>query len=251
MRCAITGANGFVGGLLTEVCLEYGWDVDALVRRDAPALASRGATVRHYDLAGPGTPDLAGADVLIHCAYAPGGNNAGAARRLFTAARAQGVRIAFISSVAALGIHRSIYAQEKRTIEALLDPNRDIVLRPGLIIGDGGLFGAMTRAVRRFHLAPIPHGAFAVSIIEADAFAQAAFAIVRRGATGVHVLCAPEQVSLRTLYQLVAKRAGVRCALVPVPYDLLLGAALVAEHLGIPLPISAENVRGLRNLAPL
>jgi len=250
MRCAITGANGFVGGLLTEVFLERAWQVVALVRSGASALERRGATVRPYDLVEARVPDFDGIDVLIHCAYAADADNLDAARRLFAGARSHGTRILFISSVAAGSTRRSRYGEEKRAIEGLLDPHRDVAIRPGLIIGDGGLFGAMTRAVRRYRLAPIPPGAFAVSTIEAGAFAQAMYEIAQEASGGVRTICAPEPISLRALYRIVAARAGVHCTIVPVPYDVLLGIALVAERLRIPLPISAENVRGLRSLAP-
>lgn len=248
MRCAVTGANGFLGGLLATAFVRAGWDVRALVRHDNPQLGRAGIASIRYDLLEDGVPALSNLDLLVHAARTTAGDNVDAARRLFAAARAGGVgRIAFISSLAAQGAQRSAYAREKRAIEALLDPQRDLIVRPGLVIGDGGLFGAMTRAVRRFPFAPLPVGEFSVYTIAAEKFVASVVTLVERAAPGCYTLCASEPSSLRDLYRDAIAYADTRCAIVPIPYGVLLALATIAGWLHMPA-VPVESVRGLLNL---
>ena len=204
-----------------------------------------------YDLARPEVPDLAGVQIVIHCAHAREQNvNRPGAERLFHAARRAGVRsIVFLSSLASDREAHSRYGREKSEIESLLDPRRDVILRPGLVVGDGGLFAAMTDSIRRFHVAPIvERGLQPVYTIEVSDLVGAAVDIVTAGGAGLYLLAAPQPRPLRELYYEIARRAQTRVLLVPVPYSMLVSALSRAERWGLPLPISAETLRGVRNL---
>ncbi|HTU68865.1 MAG TPA: NAD(P)H-binding protein [Candidatus Baltobacteraceae bacterium] len=246
---AVTGASGFVGGHLIQTFAGAGWRIDALARRETPALARMGITVRPYGLEAPAVPDLSGVDVLIHCAYGGRGADISAAKRLFEQARRSGVAsIVFVSSLLASETGSSRYAKEKFAIETMLDPARDIVLRPGLIIGGGGLFEAMTRSISRFPVAPLTEGERPVYTIAIDDLTAATFDIISEGAAGVYLLAASRPTTLRALYGEIGRRAGKRVTIVSLPYSALLATALIAERLGLHVPVTAENLRGLRNL---
>ncbi|HUE25235.1 MAG TPA: NAD-dependent epimerase/dehydratase family protein, partial [Solirubrobacteraceae bacterium] len=69
-KLVLTGANGYIGGRLVPELLSDGWDVHAVVRDPAPALAVEQTVC---DLAGAGA-DAAlasaceGADTIVHLA---------------------------------------------------------------------------------------------------------------------------------------------------------------------------------------
>jgi uncharacterized protein YbjT (DUF2867 family) len=228
----LTGASGLVGRSLADACARAGSQVRALPRE--------------------GSSDLRGLQTLIHCGRDPRGGaiNVETARQLFERARAAGAeRIVFVSSLAADADSASAYGREKAAIEALLDASRDLVLRPGLVIGDGGAFAAMSRALRRFRIAPLVAGGGAlVYTIDAERLGREAAAMIAAGATGVHALTDPEPMTLRALYTFIARREGIRIAYVPVPYRALLLTASLLERVGLRSPIAADRVRGLRNL---
>jgi nucleoside-diphosphate-sugar epimerase len=102
MKIFVTGASGFVGGALTETLAPY-HDVRALARSDGAAdtVAARGADPVRGSLATVEAGDIAGADILIHCAavtaeWAPVGEyyatNVDGTKRLLALARGCGVR---------------------------------------------------------------------------------------------------------------------------------------------------------------
>src|SRR5262245_38179723 len=69
--CLITGASGFVGSHLAEVCLQRGLTVHALARPDADVrlLQEKGALIHRGDLGEPGAlAALNGVEVVFHCA---------------------------------------------------------------------------------------------------------------------------------------------------------------------------------------
>ena len=132
---AVTGANGFVGGALC---------------RD---LAARGLTVRPlsrvagYTLAGP-VPPLDGVSAVVHCAHdmtAPRLNVDGTWRLLDAAFRAGVGQFVFVSSLAAHAGARSAYGRAKWELEQRLAHVTGLtvsVVKPGTVLGDGGLFRA-------------------------------------------------------------------------------------------------------------
>ena len=171
MRVGVTGGSGFVGGAVARAFERAGWSAVRLGRREA----------RRYDLAGPvDRTALAGLDALVHAAYAPDVDNLAALDRLRVAAREAGVQtFVFVSSFAASADAASTYGREKFRAEAVLDASRDVIVRPGLVAGDGGLYGAMRRVIVRFGMAPsFGDGAQPVYLVEADELARAIVALV-------------------------------------------------------------------------
>src|SRR5206468_3138648 len=169
----LPGASGLIGRALSAHLAARGWEVRALVRDPAgfgPPPA--GLRVGRCDL--PDTLDealLAGADAVVHAAYATREtdrerarrvNEDGTRRLLEASRRARVPRFVFVSTVAAHPEAPNYYARSKHALEGLCDPGHDLVVRPGLVLArEGhGIFQMMRGAAgsggaRRASAAPL------------------------------------------------------------------------------------------------
>lgn len=252
-RLVVTGANGFIGGHLVRHFAARGWDVVALARTP-PSETSPGWRHLRYTLeeALP-VEAFAGAHALIHCAFARGALdlNVEAARRLLAASRRAGVRRnVFLSSLSAKEHASSAYGRQKLAIERLFDGAADTVLRPGLVLGDGGLFRSTVAHVRARRPIPlIGRGQQPLQVVALDDLTRAVETVIERELAGRFVLAHPEAVPYRAFYAKVAARLGVGPRFVWVPYHLVSAALGVAEWMGLRLPVDRDNLRGLRAMS--
>ena len=252
MTCiGVTGANGFLGNALCRTFSQRGAAVVALARRPG----ADAFPLRRFDLAAPIEPELlAGIDVLVHAAYdvrpAHAAENEAGTRRLFEAARSAGVgRIVLVSSMAAQDGSASSYGRNKRAAERLLDPGTDLIVRPGLVVGEGGLFASMWRSLLRYRIAPVfSGGRQPVYTVGLTDLCEAVYALIAGGHRGIYTIANAQPVCLADLYRALAARAGRRIVLVPLPLGATLAAVSLAERWGLRLPLDSERLRGLANL---
>jgi len=256
---AITGANGFIGSNLVGHFRARGWNVLALCRGARAQAPVPGVTFEEFSLAsGAREEDLAGGDVLIHCAFVRHSKrnadsdpiNTLGTERLFEQSRRLGyVQFVFLSSLSAHDRAESHYGRHKRNLERLFDPGRDLVVRPGLTLGNGGLARSMVDAIRRSRFVPLVGGGRQpVYTIGVDELCDALYRMVEQGTSGARNLAALEPVTVRELYAGLARKVGVRCAFVPLPYLPVLVSLKIVEKLGVELPITTEHLLGLRRL---
>jgi NADH dehydrogenase len=253
LRVAITGAGGFLGAALCRQLLAAGMEVHALARRPTEW---PGVPWHAYDLTGSPPAVLAEVDVIVHAAFAMGVSgpaleelNESAAGRLLAAARAHRARFIFISSMSAHAGAVSSYGRAKWKIEQRLDPAIDTIVRPGLIIGPGGLYARMLATVRRAPILPLFYGGVQpVQPVGVAEVADALQRIVTGGITGVFNLGSAVPISLREFYRRLLAAAGVRRPIVPLPGDLTVGLLRGTERLGLRLPLTVENLLGQKHL---
>lgn len=255
---AITGATGLVGRHLCNHFAKGGWTVRALARNsNAYPFSEPGIHV--YPCCLPDTiadGALEDADVVIHCAYMTRFTNLTEAKRVnqegtwrvLELARRMGLqKFVFVSSTSAHEDARSYYGRSKYTLEKSLDPDRDLVIRPGLVLAtDGGLFQRMSRMVQHSRLVPVIGGGHQIlQTVHIDDLCAAFERVINLGLTGRIVVADREGLTLRRLLQLIAQYQGRRCVTVPVPYWPLLVTFRLSELLRVRLPISSENLMGL------
>ncbi len=256
-RIGITGATGFIGRHLLAHFAARGDAVVAFQRGPAAAARPRVTVVPFVlpDRFDPG--DLAGLDAIVHGAlveHGPGTPDADAinregARRVLAAARTHGVRVVFLSTLSAHPEAESHYGRNKLELERLLDPARDTVLRLGLVLGDGGLFGGMVDVLRGARVVPLADGGRQpIQTLWMGDLCAAVEHVVDRGLAGSFDVAAPEVHTLRGLHQAVARGLGVRRTLVAVPLPLVELGVSVLEALRVPFSIRRENVLGLKRL---
>jgi nucleoside-diphosphate-sugar epimerase len=198
-----------------------------------------------------------GADVVIHCAYMSRHTTLEEARRVnevgtervLALARKHGSRFVFISSTGAHEDALSYYGQSKLTIEGWLDPTRDLIIRPGLILGDGGLFKRISASLSRFGFIPVfDGGRQMIQTVHVEDLSAATVTAIERGLTGTYVVAEPDGLELRELFRAMGKRMGRKCRLVPLPATPVLAGLRLAERMGLRLPLTSENVLGARSL---
>jgi NADH dehydrogenase len=254
----VTGAGGFIGQHLIRHFAEAGWQVRAFQRtRRAPDSDS----IRHVDFTMPGgirEEDFAGLDWLIHGAvqeYGPRHRDAdevnlAAARKLIGFARTQGTRIAFLSTLSAHDEAASHYGRTKLRMEPMFDPERDTVLRLGLVLGRaGGLFGGIVETLKTARVVPLPDGGRQpVQIIAMDDLMRAVQRVVDNGRGGRFEIAHPEVYRIRDLYRAIIERTGAKPLLLPVPLALVAIGVRVFETFGLPAPVTRENVLGLQRM---
>ncbi len=265
LTVVVTGASGMLGRSVCESFSRRGWEVRALVR--SPASFSDpppGVTVGRCDL--PETIDeslLDGASALVHCAYATRVTdrtearrvNEDGTRRILDASRRAGIpRFVFISTVAANPDAPNYYARSKHALEGLLDPERDLVVRPGLIVSKHGqgLFQQMRDITRRTHLVPLfGGGKQPLQTVHVDDLCEALARALERGLTGALNVAEPDPVSLAEFMRMLSHRLRVRCLFLPLPFAPVLAAVRAIEALRLPFPLRSESLLAVKGLQQL
>lgn len=278
-RVYVTGATGFIGGVVARRLLEEGARVTCLVRPDTPAgdLERMGARVVRGDVTEPATLDLTGQDLLIHAAAWVGfglperkravmrRTNVGGTENVLHAAERAGVaRVVHVSSVAALGaaaegpitedtprptFYRSEYERTKTEAHALAlrSPLPMVVPMPGLVVGRNGPFDRLLRALARGHVPALPGDDAVKGWVHVEDCAEGILLAALKG-KGPYLLV---DENMRTTELLVAacEEAGVRVPRRRVPSRLLVGGGAVMEGafnlVGRTPPFSRELLHAL------
>jgi uncharacterized protein YbjT (DUF2867 family) len=158
----------------------------------------------------------------------------------------------FLSSLSATATELSDYGRAKRDLEVLFTAAGAVVLRLGLVVGAGGLFGRIMNSVRRLPALPLLDGGntpvylvnprFLTHVV-ARCVPVAPSQLTER-AWQIHE---PRSYTLRDVLTAVRRASGTRCVFVPVPSLPILWALTIAARVaGDHLPVNATNVRGLR-----
>ncbi|MBI1798820.1 MAG: hypothetical protein HYR73_03950 [Candidatus Eisenbacteria bacterium] len=201
--------------------------------------------------------EFEGLDVLIHGAlveYGPAHRDADAtnragAERVIEIARRHGIRVIFLSTLSAHADARSHYGRNKLELERLFDPDRDCILRLGLVLGQGGLFGNMVGMIRSASFIPLPDGGKQpIQTLWMEDLLDVFERVATRGIAGGYALATAEVTTMRELYETVIAGLGVKRTLVPVPLALVGAGVAVLEALRIPFGINSENVLGIKCL---
>jgi nucleoside-diphosphate-sugar epimerase len=252
---AITGANGFIGSYLVELFLSQGYNVVALSRQPGEKVWE-GATSRRFDLeALADSTDLSGCDILIHCAYkkqkpneAAGTVNVEGTKALYEAAKKAGVKkFIFLSSLSAHEKAISQYGRTKLEIEHMLNPKKDLILKPGLVLGHGGLFGNILQTVQHSWFVPlVDNGRQKLQAIDIDDLGKCIITALDKDILGNFTLIADKDFTLRDMAAAIRAKSGRKVPFISVPYWVVNFGLTLIELLHIPFPVSRENLLGLR-----
>lgn len=268
----LTGASGLVGCAAALAFLRQGYRVRALVRSPAQFMQLMSATPAAVECV---AWDLGGAVpagafdgkpmALVHVAYEARGSaehrrklNVDGTRKLVAAARQSGCYCVYVSSFAAGPaadgglVRRSVYSQIKRETEALLDPARDLILRPALVLGPGGhaLFGRVRAQLNK--RVPLPlfyRGVTPIQWIHGDELAQALVRGVEKRICGVFEIGSVESVTLAQWMAAAARALGVSPRLLLIPpllSDCFAWLLRTLESAGFSLPLGSDTVFGVK-----
>lgn len=258
MNVLLVGGSSFIGAALGRSLAKAGHTVRGTYR--SRALASEQccwlAKGFHYELGGAIERAMFdGIDLVLYLAhdFRPGRGEATirGTRELFVAARAMGVgRQLFVSSCSARPGARSEYGRTKYCLEEFFLAESGVVVRPGLVLGPGGLYRRMVGLLRFLPVIPLPdHGRMPVPVIDEQCLCRALEAIIAAPETTTagreYNLLHPESVSLARLLRVSAEAVGRQPLFLPLPSRLLMLPLAVLARLGIPAPVSVDNLQGL------
>lgn len=261
MKCAITGANGYVGSRVVRYFERRGWEILELGRRPSSA----NARFVPYTLAAELGPDiLRGVDALVHCAYdfRPARReeiftvNVDGSRRLFAAAASAGVgRIVLISSLSAYDGCASLYGQAKLAIEAEAFRHGGAAVRPGLVFGDepGGMVGTLSKLAGLSPILPVIGENQRMYACHEDDLAHVAF----RAASGMLkdiskplIAASPEPLTFGEILRELGRRRGREPVLISLSWRAAWAALKSAEALGLQIGLRSDSLISLMNPDP-
>jgi nucleoside-diphosphate-sugar epimerase len=259
--CAITGSNGYVGGGFKDHLNARGWEVMELTRETKP-----GGRWIQFQLGEAIPPSaLAGVSAFVHCAYdfrarswpEISAVNVAGSRKLLETARAASIpRIVFISSISAFDGCRSLYGAAKLEIEKIALDQGALVIRPGLVYGNGpgGMFGKLTAQIRKTSVIPmIGDGSQIQYLVHREDLS----AFVERYAAGeINIMpgiltAAHEQPwEFKQLLLEIARVLDKKPKFIPVPWRLAWAGLKTAEVCGLKLDFRSDSLVSLMHQNP-
>jgi nucleoside-diphosphate-sugar epimerase len=251
----ITGANGFIGSYLVDYFLEQNFQITALVQ-EIPEQIIPTLKYQKFDLNDeiPEEP-FSDADYLIHCAYVAADidinamkiNIAGTKRLLELARKHNLKKFVFISSFSAHEKAVSAYGKSKFETEKLFDPERDLVLKPGLVVGNGGLFQKIATLIQKSNFVPmIDGGRQMIQTLYVGDLAKAIEKGIKNNISGIFPLAEILPGTMKDLYQQICKKKNKNPVLFSIPFFIANAGIAFFSLFGIKTPVSKENLLGLK-----
>ena len=165
MDILITGVNGFIGLNLSQHLAARGHRVYGTARRIE--VNSIAGVIQFYDLK-VGAPAKVeafyGRNLIIHLIhdFTPGGGEDLVKwyQEIERTANSTSARQIYISSYSARSDAISEYGRTKYQIEQYFIRQGHSIVRPGLVIGDGGIFRNIYRVLQKFPVIPVPGPAY-------------------------------------------------------------------------------------------
>lgn len=248
-----------MGQLLVDFFAAKGWNVVGLVRDPKKYKSEKNVSYKAFDLEQPvDAKAFKGIDFLVHAAYIKQDrehpkalqHNLEGTKALLAAARKNGLKKAvFMSSMSAHEDAVSTYGRQKLAIEKLFDGPNDVVLRSGLILGNGGIVKQMAGFLKTKRMVPLVDGGRQpLQILAVHNLLQIIERMLESDLRGHFVVAHPKIYEYKELYSAMGKQLGVKLLFVPVPFFALLAAMRTIAFLRLPLAVNEDNLWGLKKL---
>jgi nucleoside-diphosphate-sugar epimerase len=122
-----------------------------------------------------------------------------------------------------------------------------VIVRPGLVIGPGGLFARNMRQILRTPVIPLVDGGRdLLPLIDVDDFAAAMTVLVESSRPGAYNLFDERLIPLGDLVDTINRAAGHRAVRCSLPLGLADFLLRLSKRLGVPIPVDADNLRALK-----
>jgi len=252
MKIMLTGATGFVGQHLVRALLARGHSVLALVRSKQQCLPDVVCCMQ-WNLGVSVPPELfSGVHAIVHLAHDFSGKDGArvstdGTERLFLEACQAGVPKQILVSSYSSGAHaESGYGLAKYKLEHVFLNHHGVIVRPGLVLGEGGLFGRIKLIAQRWPVIPLPDGGVGgLPVIRVDTLAGLLAEVVERDDLSEELnFFEPTLVSLRELVLHAAGEVGRNPRIFGIPSAICLAGLNLIEFMRLRLPVSSDNLRG-------
>jgi len=258
MKVLITGIKGFLGSAIAREFVREGHAVSGTSSRDADETFPSGPDVSKLKLGEEAPSKLFdGVDCVIHCAHDFSSDaferNVEGTKQIFLAAKSAGVPDqVFISSYSATPRSKTRYGQAKFILETFFLENGGTVLKPGLVLGAGGLGGRLLKTMRNSWIFPMPGGsAVRFPYVGINDFVRLVIEVALSGQIGTYNVFYPDFTSFSMLAAAVKRTVGRPVLTVPLPIGAIYPIYRVVESLlskfGARLPVNAESLISLRD----
>jgi NADH dehydrogenase len=248
----ITGANGFIGSHLARHWSSLGNTIYGSARRwpDPPAGLPLHRRVT-FSLDGDISPeDLAGTETVVHLAYDRKSGidvNVDGVKRVFNAAREAGAsRQIFVSSYSARPDAISEYGRLKYLLESFFLECGQTIVRPGLVVGNGGLFARNMEKILHTPLMPLlDSGNDLLPVVALEDLLSAMTTLLHRE-PGAYNLFNKGLIPMRQFVEAINLAGRHRAVYFNIPLSWAIAGLSCASKLRIPLPIDLDNLRAMR-----
>lgn len=261
-KIIITGANGFIGQNLVRFYAAKDFEVYAFVHsKKEESFSNSNVKYILFDLTfDPKEYEkyFDGADYLVHAAYMKfkSGNNAdtinsNGTKNLLDLSNKHHTRMVYLSTMSAHNEAISHYGKSKAKLERLFKNSEHLVLKLGLVVGEGGgLIGEIKKVLSKSKFIPLVSGGNQpIHTIHVDDVAH----IIDQGLnseslSGTFLVGEKKSRSLRSVYDIIGTKLGNKPTFVNLPYPLMYLAVKVVSLIPIGPDISTENLLGLKQL---
>lgn len=253
----ITGANSFIARHLAKILKQEGMHTIGVSRKTAPICCFDTIYTAFLGESLKSVLKKEAIDAVVHCAHHAGKKefeiNVNGTIRWMEEARNNGIELQiFLSSLLAKRDALSEYGRVKFELEEHFISARHVVYRPGLVIGDGGMFGKMKKVIQKLPIVPLLDKGETKVFVTGIEFLCSVIrdCIVKRGesfkakAWAIHQ---PNAYSLQDLMMNIRRQFCYSCWFLPVPSSLVLGFLFAFEKVPFfTLPLRSTNLKGLK-----
>ena len=141
-----------------------------------------------------------------------------------------------------------VMAKVNLKIEKIFNPERDLVLKLGLVLGCGGVFYKIVSTISQSKLVPVIASDKLIQTVILEELFELLEIQMKNGMTGIFAVGEAVPVTLIEFYKEIAAAIGVKSVFVPVPLGLIQFVCSITESLGIILPFITGNLLGLKKM---
>lgn len=253
----ITGASGFIGSKLTDIFIKnsyivYAYDLVNNLNKNTNIIFTKYNINEQIEEA-----PFKEVDTIIHCAYIKDKDdknsykkNINGSKQLIEITRKHNVNFVFLTSMSAHDKAESQYGKSKYIIEKHLDETKDLIIRPGLVIGSGGgLFNSMQDIINKTKIIPlISNKKNIIQYIDINELVKFIYYATEHKLKGKYTIASQKGISMKELYKAIAQKENKKIFFMPINYSIVNALMYISELFHIKLGIDRENLKGLKKM---
>jgi len=247
----ITGINGFIGSNLANFLYSRGFNIYGYSKNNLREdIKKTTISFKRFSLENKNIEVFDNIDIIIHCAYDIRSKkllktNIEGTINLYKKYKEQNLKkFIFISSYSAKSNSKSNYALIKYKLEQYFIKQNEIIIRPGLVIGNGGIFMKIIDVVKKYPLIPLINGGKnKIPIISIDLLVKSILNLIYKDYDfNIFNIYQNELITYNELIKEMIKVLRIKKILINIPLTPLLLLFRILQFLKINLKIDYNNL---------